>query len=111
MNQISKDKRKAKPTMIIEDPINEGSQNENQLSKRRILLDQVSYRQIVDYAIEVMEKEGITRRIQLHKHDPVLYETLRKRGLLDQTFAHVDQQREDLAEDAVIDALEAFRNE
>ncbi|MBU0527508.1 hypothetical protein KKE92_03445 [Candidatus Micrarchaeota archaeon] len=80
MKHISKDKGKAKPTMIIEDPLNQGSQTENPLSRRRILLEQISYRQIVDYAIEVMEKEGITRRIQLHKHDPLLYEALRRKG-------------------------------
>jgi hypothetical protein len=44
----------------------------------------------------------------LEKADRGLYQILRKKGLLDRAFAQIDQQKEDRARDAVIDALEAF---
>ena len=44
------------------------------------------------------------------KADCGLYGVLRERGLLDCTFARVEQQRNDKARDAVIDALTKFAN-
>ncbi len=64
--------------------------------------------EIVDIAKNTAKEKDITARDELKKADSGLYEILRKRGLLDSAFAHIEQQREDTARDAVIDALTKF---
>ena len=70
----------------------------------------LSDEEVVDFAKSVVKEKKITKRDELKKADSGLYEALRKRGLLDQVFAHIDQQRTDQARDAVIDALTKFAN-
>ncbi|MFH1684719.1 MAG: hypothetical protein ABH983_00275, partial [Candidatus Micrarchaeota archaeon] len=94
----------------------------NVLRERR-LLDQVGFvdkrrrqrswknmsdDEILAFASEIMRENEISSRSKLGDVDSGLYEILRKRGLLDLVFARLDQQRDDQARDAVIDALEAF---
>ncbi len=92
--------------------------------RKRGLLDEVGFKEkqkerpwrdmsdeeIVEFARKVMEEKGIIGRNELQKSDSGLYSALRKRGLLDRTFAQVEQQRTDQARDAVIDALTKFAN-
>ncbi len=68
----------------------------------------MSDEEVVEYARRVMEENGITGRKELITTDSGLYQVLRRRGLLDRVFALVDQERNENARDAVIDALEAF---
>ena len=63
---------------------------------------------IVELARKVIQENRITTRRDLEKADSGLCKVLRKRKLLDRAFAQLDQQIEDDARDAVIDALEAF---
>ncbi|MBU0527970.1 hypothetical protein KKE92_05795, partial [Candidatus Micrarchaeota archaeon] len=67
--------------------------------------------EIVEIARKVMEEKQITKRKELEMTDRGLYGVLWKRGLLDRAFAHVEQQRDEGARDAVIDALSAFGSE
>jgi hypothetical protein len=88
--------------------------------QRRELLDEVGFEEkyrswkditdeeVVEVAREVMEEKEITGRYELEKADRGLYQILQRRGLRDRAFAKIDQQRNDQARDAVIDALEAF---
>ncbi|MFH1684720.1 MAG: hypothetical protein ABH983_00280 [Candidatus Micrarchaeota archaeon] len=89
------------------------------LRKRR-LLDSVGFEkklrswesmsdmELVTFAKRMIRKNNICGRKELKKTDSGLYGALRKRSLLDRVFARIEQQRDDLARDAVIDALEAF---
>jgi len=63
---------------------------------------------IVELPRKVIQENRITTRRDLEKADSGLCKVLRKRKLLDRAFAQLDQQIEDDARDAVIDALEAF---
>ncbi len=65
---------------------------------------------VIRYAWRVIKESGVTGRSELLETDSGLYHALRKRGLLDQVFAHIDQQRTNQARDAVIDALTKFAN-
>ncbi len=64
--------------------------------------------ELVEFAYEFVEKNEICGRKELSNADSGLYEILRIRGLLDQAFGRVDQQRNERARDAVIDALTEF---
>jgi hypothetical protein len=77
-------------------------------SRGRSLWSKITDGQIVEYAKKVMEEKEITGRKELQKTDSGLYSVLKRRRLIDRTFAQLDQQKDDLARDAVIDALEAF---
>ncbi len=91
--------------------------------RKRKLLDEVGFAQkrregrswkdmsneeVVEFARKVMIDNDITGRKELKNTDGGLYNTLQKRNLLERAFAKIDQQKTDLARDAVIDALEAF---
>jgi len=64
--------------------------------------------EIIEFARRFMKQNEISKRKDLYGADDGLYTVLRKRSLLDRAFAHLDQQKDDQARDAVIDALEAF---
>ncbi len=64
--------------------------------------------EIIRYAKKAIREEGISGRYELDKFDSGLYSILKRRGLVDRAFAQLDQQIEEQARDAVIDALEAF---
>ncbi len=68
----------------------------------------MSDEEIVEYARELMEREGITGRKELYFADRGTYNILRERALIDRAFARIDEQRNNHARDAVIDALDAF---
>jgi len=68
----------------------------------------MSDEKIVEFAREIIGENSISRRSELSKADPRLYSVLKRRGLVDLTFARIDQQKYDQARDAVIDALDAF---
>ncbi len=64
--------------------------------------------ELVEFAKNWMKENAINRRVDMEDNDDGIYCALRKRGLLDRAFADIEQQKNDLARDAVIDALEAF---
>jgi len=64
--------------------------------------------ELVGFAQKVIEKKEITNRIGLRREEKTLYEALRRKGLLDRVFAHIERQADDRARQDVIDALEAF---
>ena len=68
----------------------------------------MSNEEIVNFAEEVVKKKKITGRGKLAKVDSGLYEALRERKLLGRVFAPLEQQKDDCARDAVIDALTEF---
>ncbi len=78
------------------------------LEERKRAWNKMSDEEVVEFAQKFMEKKKITGRIGLQKADSGLYEVLRKRGLLDRVFAHIERQRDDNARDAVINALTEF---
>ncbi|MBU0527726.1 hypothetical protein KKE92_04555 [Candidatus Micrarchaeota archaeon] len=64
--------------------------------------------EIVEFARRLIKEKTIVTRKELRTEHRGLSAVLRRRGLLDQVFARIDQQKVDMARDAVIDALEAF---
>jgi len=68
----------------------------------------LSDREVIEIARKVIEEREINRRIDLENADSGLYSVLLRRGLVDLAFAGRDQQKNDHARDAVIEALEAF---
>ena len=90
--------------------------------RKRGLLDGIEFEQkqrswkgmsdeeVLEHVRKLMIKKEINDRRELREADNGLYMVLRRRGLLDRAFAHVDQQRNDKARDAVIDALTKFAN-
>jgi len=94
-----------------------------QALRRRKLLDKVGFdekrrpsgffsnksnEELADYAKEFMKKKRISGRGELKKADYGLYETLRKRNLLDRVFEDIEQARQRQADDEVIRMLEEF---
>ncbi|MBU0527507.1 hypothetical protein KKE92_03440 [Candidatus Micrarchaeota archaeon] len=71
----------------------------------------MSDEKIIEFAMKLIREKEISGRGELNKTDSGLYRVLIKRELLDWVFARADQQRDDLARDAVIDALEEFCSE
>jgi len=63
---------------------------------------------IIEIARNLIKEKGITLRGEFRSVDSGLYEILRKREIVELAFADADQQKTDLARDAVIDALDAF---
>ena len=70
----------------------------------------MSDEEIVEYTSKVIEEKEVSGRNELDTVDSGLYEILRQRGLLDRAFARMEQQRDNSARDAVIDALTKFAN-
>jgi len=65
-------------------------------------------REVIEIARKVIEEKEINRRSELENADSGLYSVLLRRDLVDLAFAGRDQQKNEEARDAVIDALEAF---
>jgi len=63
---------------------------------------------IIELAKTLIKENDLANRAELSKLDRGLSSVLRRRGLRDRVFAQLDQQKDDQARDAVIDALEAF---
>jgi len=64
--------------------------------------------ELLELAGKLLEKREIVGRGELQRNDSGLYKILNERGLLDQVFARIEQQKTGSARDAVIGALEAF---
>ncbi len=64
--------------------------------------------EIVEFARKLIRDKDITTRKELRTENHGLLAVLGRRGLLTRAFAHIEQKKEDMARDAVIDALEAF---
>ncbi|MBU1681905.1 hypothetical protein KKE38_03730 [Candidatus Micrarchaeota archaeon] len=77
--------------------------------QKRIWIDMTD-EEVVEFAQKFIEENEITGRGELENADRGLYKVLMKRGLLDCTFARMEQQRDNSARDAVIDALTKFAN-
>ncbi len=88
--------------------------------RKRGLLDEIGFEEkhrswkdmsdeeLVEFARKLMEERGVSSKGELKKTDNGLYLVLRKRRLIDQAFSQREQQRNDRARDAVIDALTKF---
>ena len=91
-----------------------------QVLRKRGLLDEVGFvekyrtwtemedEEVIEFARIFMREREISKRYGLEKADSGLYQVLRERGLLNRVFARMEQQRDNSARDAVIDALSAF---
>jgi len=82
--------------------------DEIEFEQRQRSWNDMTFDEIIEFARATIKEYMVDSRSELQGMDCGLYEALRKRGLLDRAFAQLDQQKDDQARDAIIDALDAF---
>jgi len=82
MRQIPKDKVRAEPPGSTREPLGEGPRRGPSVPKRKIFLSRVTDDEILYVAGKVIEEHGLVSRIELRRHNPMIYEAARRRGLV-----------------------------